>query len=143
MFVMPVSFGTPEFDELLALRDVILRKPLGLEFTVEQIATEYDSIHLACYTSDWHLLGCLTLLPLDEKEVKMRQVVVAVAAQKKGVGRMLVEAGEEWARRKGFSKMVLHAREVAVPFYLKLDYRKVGERFKEVDLPHFKMEKDM
>lgn len=142
MFVIPVSFGTPAFDEMLALRHEILRKPLGMEFVPEQIAEEYDSAHLACYSSNWQLLGCLTLLPLNERELKMRQVVVAQWVQGKGVGRFLVKASEAWAREKGFSKMVLHAREVAVPFYLKLDYRKVGERFYEVNLPHFKMEKE-
>ena len=141
MFVIPVPFGTPAFDEMLALRHEILRKPLGMEFTAEQIAEEYDSAHLACYNSTWRLLGCLTLLPLNEHELKMRQVVVAESAQGRGVGRRLVEASEVWAREKGFSKMVLHAREVAVPFYLKLDYRKVGKRFTEVNIPHFKMEK--
>lgn len=143
MFVIPVPFGTPGFDELLALRYDLLRAPLGLDFTAEQIAEEYDSTHLACYSKNWELLGCLTLLPLNEKEVKMRQVVVAEAAQGKGVGRLLVEVSEEWARHKHFSKMVLHARDVAIPFYLKLNYKKVGKQFFEVNIPHYKMEKKL
>jgi predicted GNAT family N-acyltransferase len=143
MVVIPAPFGTPEFDALLALRYDILRKPLGLDFTVEQIAAEYDSVHLACYDDSWELLGCLTLLPVDESSVKMRQVAVAANAQGRGVGRFLVAASENWARKKGFSKMILHARETAVPFYLKLGYRKVGKRFEEVGIPHFKMERGL
>lgn len=143
MVVIPAPFGTPEFDALLALRYDILRKPLGLDFTVEQIAAEYDSVHLACYDDSWELLGCLTLLPVDENSVKMRQVAVAANAQGRGVGRFLVAASENWARKKGFSKMILHARETAVPFYLKLGYRKVGKRFEEVGIPHFKMERGL
>ena len=141
MFVIPVAFGTPEFDELLALRYKILREPLGLDFTAEQIASEYDSMHMGCYGEDWRLHGCLTLLPLENGEVKMRQVVVAGSSQRKGVGRLLVIAGEEHARRKGFTKMVLHARHTAVPFYGKLGYHAVGEPFFEVGISHFKMEK--
>jgi predicted GNAT family N-acyltransferase len=143
MVVMPVPFATPEFDEMLALRYDILRKPLDMDFTAEQIGEESDSVHLACYTRDWTLLGCLTLLPSGESAVKMRQVAVAESAQGKGVGRFLVAASEEWARKKGFSKMILHARETAVPFYLKLQYQIVGERFEEVGIPHFKMEKEL
>jgi predicted GNAT family N-acyltransferase len=140
---MPVPFGTPEFDALLALRYDVLRKPLGMDFTAEQIAAEYDSVHLACYDGGWELLGCLTLLPVDESAVKMRQVAVAANAQGRGAGRFLVDASENWARKKGFSKMVLHARETAAPFYLKLGYKKLGKRFEEVGIPHFKMEKEL
>lgn len=141
MFVLPVSFGTPEFDELLALRYKILREPLDMDYTPEQIEAEWDSIHLACYSADWIPLGCLTLLPVDHAEVKMRQVAVSEKAQRKGVGKLMVEASETWAKGKGFHKMVLHAREGAVPFYQKLDYQIVGDRFFEVGIPHFKMEK--
>ena len=143
MFIIPVPFGTPEFDELLALRYKVLREPLGLDFTAEQIAGEYSSTHLACYDSNWVLHGCLTLLPLENGEVKMRQVVVAGQSQRKGIGKMLVLESEEWARRKGFFKMVLHARNTAVPFYGKLGYTPVGEPFFEVGISHFKMIKEL
>jgi predicted GNAT family N-acyltransferase len=143
MTVIPVVFGTPEFDEMLALRYKVLREPLDMDYNPEQIEAEYDSRHLACYNSDWTLLGCLTLLPLDEKAVKMRQVAVAPKAQGRGVGRLLVEESELWARMKGYGKMEMHAREPAVPFYKKLHYHVVGERFMEVGIPHFKMEKKL
>ena len=143
MFVIPVPFATPAFDELLALRYLILRKPLDMDYTAEQIAAEWDSTHLACYSPGWRLLGCLTLLPANDQELKMRQVAVAPEAQGKGVGRFIVAASEEWARGRHYAKMVLHARETAVPFYQKLDYRTVGKRFEEVGIPHYKMEKDL
>jgi predicted GNAT family N-acyltransferase len=143
MTVIPVVFGTPEFDEMLALRYKVLREPLDMDYNPEQIEAEYDSRHLACYGSNWTLLGCLTLLPLDEKAVKMRQVAVAPDAQGRGVGRLLVEESELWARMKGFGKMEMHARETAVPFYKKLHYHTVGDRFLEVGIPHFKMEKKL
>lgn len=143
MFILPVPFGTPEFDEMLALRYKVLREPLGLDFTAEQIAAESDSIHLACYDSAWGLHGCLTLLPVGNGEVKMRQVVVAERSQRKGVGKLLVEAGEDLARRQGYARMVLHARETAVPFYKKLGYLLHGDQFFEVGIPHFEMKKDL
>jgi len=143
MFILQVAFGTPEFDEMLALRYKVLREPLGLDFTAEQIAAEFDSIHLACYDAEWGLHGCLTLLPLGDGEVKMRQVVVAERSQRQGIGKMLVDAAEDLARRRGFTRMVLHARETAVPFYKKLGYFAAGELFFEVGIPHFEMQKDL
>ena len=40
MNIIQVEFATPEYDETIALRYKILREPLGLEFTEEQLAAE-------------------------------------------------------------------------------------------------------
>ena len=45
--------------------------------------------------------------------------------------------------RQDFSVMVLHARQTAVPFYLKLGYAEVGAPFQEVGIPHRCMEKPL
>lgn len=141
LLVIPVEFATPEHDETVRLRYDILRKPLGLFYTEKDLAAEYDQTHLACYTPAFELCGCLVLQVIDQNVIKMRQVAVTAAHQNKGIGAYLVEKSEQWARKNGFKRMVLHARETAVPFYLKLNYLKVGNRFDEVGIPHFKMEK--
>lgn len=141
MYTIEIDFGTPEYDEAVRLRTDVLRKPLGLEFTPEQLAEEYDQRHLAAYNASGRLLGCLSLVVADDASWKMRQVAVAEAVQGKGVGKTLVEASEHLALLAGVNSMVLHARETAVPFYLALGYVTVGERFEEVGIPHFKMQK--
>jgi predicted GNAT family N-acyltransferase len=143
MTVLNVEFATPEYDQTVQLRDKILRKPLGLHFSEEQLAEEYADFHLAAFTHDWILRGCLVLTSKDEKTIKMRQVAVDEAVQKTGVGRQLVEASEILAQQKGFDTMELNARETAVPFYLKLNYAIQGEKFEEVGIPHFKMVKKL
>ena len=143
MTVLEIEFATPEYDQTVQLRDKILRKPLGLTFSEEQLAEEFSDIHLAAFTSDWTLRGCLVLTPKGDKTLKMRQVAVDEAVQKMGVGRQLVEASEAFARRNGFDLMELNARDTAVPFYKKLNYTVVGEQFEEVGIAHFKMKKSM
>lgn len=138
-----IEFATPEYDEAVALRDTVLRRPLGLSFTPEQLAVEWSDLHLAAFAPDGRIIGVLLLTPLINNEIKMRQVAVAPELQGKGVGAALVNASEEEARRRGFEKMVLNARETAVPFYLRLGYKKIGERFEEVTIPHYKMEKTL
>jgi predicted GNAT family N-acyltransferase len=141
MTILNIEFTTPEYDQTVQLRDKILRQPLGLHFSEAQLAAEYADFHLAAFTNDWVLRGCLVLTPKDEKTLKMRQVAVEESSQKMGVGRQLVNASETFARQQGFDTMELNARETAVPFYLKLNYKIVGERFEEVGIPHFKMKK--
>ena len=142
-YVLPVEFGTPEFDETIRLRDKILRKPLNMEFTVEQISEEHDQIHLACYNERVEIVGCLVLKRIDESNIKMRQVAVDNDIQKAGVGTKLVQASEVFAKSEGFKIMELNARDVAIPFYQKLKYKKVGKQFEEVGIKHYRMEKKL
>lgn len=137
-----VGHGTPEYDRLIDLRRAILRKPLGLTFTAEQLAAESDQLHLGAFESG-RVLGCLVLRIASPGEVVMRQVAVAAEAQRRGIGTLLVEESEREARRRGFARMSLHARETAIPFYERLGYHVEGEPFTEVGLPHREMAKNL
>lgn len=143
MNIIAVDFATPEYDETIDLRYKILRQPLGLDFTEEQLMLEYQDFHLAAYDEAWILRGCLVLTPKDDKTLKMRQVAVNVTSQNTGIGSKLVQASEVLARQKGFELMELNARDTAIPFYEKLHYEKVGEPFIEVNIPHMKMTKKL
>jgi ribosomal protein S18 acetylase RimI-like enzyme len=138
-----IEFASPEYDEAVALRDRVLRRPLGLTFQPEQLSAEWSDLHLAAFLPSGEMVGILLLTPATVVEVKMRQVAVAPEQQGQGIGAVLVRASEAEAVKRGFTKMVLHARETAVPFYLRLGYQTVGERFEEVTIPHFRMEKSL
>ena len=138
-----INFGTPLHDELVELRNQILRVPLGLEFTINDLEKEYNEIHFGYLNSKCILLGCLQLRIIDSDILKMRQVCVTASQENKGIGKLLVKASESYATEKGFSKIELHARENAIPFYLKQNYKKVGRSFKEVGILHYKMEKKL
>ncbi|MBC8144871.1 MAG: GNAT family N-acetyltransferase [bacterium] len=130
-----VEHGSSEYQQTLALRDDILRKPLGLVFDPNQLAKETVDFHLACFR-DADLVGCLVLTPRENGELKMRQVAVKESEQGRGIGRELVSASERIARENGFTTMVLNARATVVPFYEKLGYSVVGEPFEEVTIRH-------
>ncbi len=140
--VTEVEHQSAGYRECVALRLAVLRTPLGLSFTDDELTREVSSIHLACH-EDGRLVGCLVLVPLADGLIKMRQVAVSPEAQGLGIGRSLVESSEELARSRGFTRMTLHARTTAVPFYLRLGYDKVGEEFEEVTVPHWEMQKSL
>ena len=136
-----VPHGSIAYEETIALRDAILRRPLGLTFDPEQLGAEGADYHLAAYDADEHLVACLVLTPKESGEMKMRQVAVSDALQGKGIGRRLGIESERVARELGYSEMTLNARAQVVPFYEKLDYEVVGEPFEEVTIPHRAMRK--
>ena len=143
LHIIPVDYASPAYDETIHLRNRLLKKPIDIDFTKSELAREYEDIHLACYNASFELLACLVLEPIDQSQIKMRQVAVEEAVQKQGIGTLLVDESERIAQKMGFQTMVLHARENAIPFYKRLDYQKEGASFEEVGLAHFKMRKKL
>ena len=137
--ICEVAHGSPAYWAAVELKNEILRKPLGLQLSAEELEVDQGARHLACYRGD-RLVGCLSLLP-QESDAKMRHVAVAADLQGQGIGKALVAYSEALARNAGFRRMVLSARESAVSFYEKLGYRRVGARFEKVTIPHWAMEK--
>jgi ribosomal protein S18 acetylase RimI-like enzyme len=140
--VSEVAHGSPAWLECVALREAVLRKPLGLTFSAEELDRESTDYHLACHDKG-RLIGCLVLVPLADGIIKMRQVAVAPEGQGQGVGRSLTEFAESLARSRSFKRMTLHARETAIGFYERLGYHGVGEIFEEVTIPHLEMQKEL
>jgi len=133
---------SPAYALSVALRRDILRKPLGLEFTEAQLASESNSYHLTAWEEDV-LLGTLLLTPLESGSIQMRQVAVDDRRQGLGIGRLMVAESEAEAIGRGFTRMILHARDTAVGFYLKLGYKPVGDEFIEVGVKHQEMVKQL
>lgn len=141
LFLIDVQFGTPEYDELVRLRTDVLRKPLNMEFTIEQLSNEYNDFHFGFYDKDLKLIGCLIFNDLGDNLLKMRQVAIDFKHQNKGFGKIMVEQSEEWARQHNFNKIELNARDTAIPFYKSLKYLETGTTFIEVSILHQKMYK--
>jgi predicted GNAT family N-acyltransferase len=136
-----IEYASPEYDLFLRLRYKVLRKPLGLDYSEDQIIQEWDQHHIGAFTASGLLIGGMVLQELEPSILKMRQVVVDEDYQGNGIGGSLVVFAEKWAEQNGFHKIILHARSGVVPFYQNLGYLSVGSPFTEVGIPHQAMEK--
>jgi GNAT superfamily N-acetyltransferase len=136
--IVEVPFGSAFYEQLKALRDTVLRRPLGLMLSEADVAGEAQMIHVAAL-EDEVLLGGVILKPLSVDRLKLRQMVVAPEAQRRGIGRQLVKAAEAIAQARGVRTVELHSRAYACDFYAKLGYRIEGSQFIEVNISHFKM----
>lgn len=131
----------PHYEEEIRLRRKILRIPLGLDYTAAQLEAEKEEIRIYAFHND-ELCGCLLMKDIGDKTFQMRQFAVDEHAQGKGVGKMLAATAEKFTVNTGYERIILHAREAVIPFYEKLGYRITSDRYFEVGLPHFTMEKD-
>lgn len=142
MICRVVGHGSNEYWQAVELRRQVLRLPLGLDFTPEQLASEIDSFHFVGDVEGF-VVACAIATPIDLENVKIRQVAVSKSLQGKGYGRDIMLGAEDWAREMEYKQVVLHARAVVVEFYLKLGYEMVGDGFEEVGIPHRKMVKSL
>jgi predicted GNAT family N-acyltransferase len=137
-----IDYGTKEYNEMIRLRNEVLRKPLGLTFNPEELEKEKQNLHIAAYEDD-QMLGCCMLVEEEPEMVRLRQMAVINDLQGKGVGRALMQFAENLARDRGYKKITMHARKNALGFYEKMGYRKIGKEFEEITIPHFVMEKEL
>ena len=137
-----IDYGTAEYKQVLKLRDEVLRKPLGLNFSNDELEQERNHMHMAAYEDD-RMPGCCMLVKEDPETVRLRQMAVVNDVQGKGIGRALMQFAENLARDRGYKRITMHARKNAVGFYERMGYKKIGEEFEEITIPHIVMEKEL
>ena len=141
--IVEVNYGSPRYHAILSLRRRVLRTPLGLDFTAEQLEAERTDIHIGCYLAG-ALVGCVVLSSGESPpgaNLKLRQMVVDPDHRGRDIGLQILAFAEAAARARGYKQIVLHARETALGFYERAGYLAQGERFTEVTIPHREMTK--
>ena len=137
-----IDYGTKEYQQMIKLRDDILRKPLGLYFSPEELEIEKDNMLIGAFEDD-EMLGCCMMVEKDPTTLRLRQVAVLNDLQGKGIGRALTNFAENLARDQGYNKMYMHARKDVVGFFEKMGYKITGDEFSDLTIPHFIMEKEL
>ena len=142
MPIRQLDHGSKEYRQMVALRDEILRKPLNLHFTKEELESEKSDILIGAFDED-KILGCCLLTRIDDNSVRLRQMAVQYNLQRKGIGAAILNYAENLARDHGYKIIVMHARKQVVAFYEKLGYRVTSDEFIEITIPHLQMEKNL
>ncbi|HQY11629.1 MAG TPA: GNAT family N-acetyltransferase [Ferruginibacter sp.] len=140
MALKQIDHGSKEYQQMVKLRNDILRQPLGLSFDEEELAREKEDILIGAFDDD-EMLACCLLTKTDNHSLRLRQMAVQNNLQGKGIGASMMNFAETIARDKGYKRLLMHARKTALGFYEKLGYRVVGDEFTEVTIPHYVMEK--
>ena len=136
-----------EAEETFSVRQPVLRpgKP------VEACAFEGDNLgttaHFGLYDHD-DLIGVISIYKVNhpgfskKEQYQIRGMAVLPEFQRKGIGEQLVKKAEHYIKEQKGELIWFNAREKAVPFYQKLDYKIKGEPFdiKEIGT-HFVMHK--
>jgi hypothetical protein len=142
LIIRTINFGTLEYEKSLELRDLVLRKPLGMSIYNDNLESDAKDILVGAFLKN-ELVGTLILSKINSEVLKMRQVAVDQTLKEIGIGRRLVLFSEQLAISLKTHNIELNARKPVIPFYQKLGYEMIGTEFIEVGIPHFKMIKTL
>ncbi len=141
MIIREAQYGSDGYRAILAMRDRLLRKPLGLVWSADDLEDEAQQLHFGLFDDDENaaLIACVVIKPLDDRTAKLRQMAVDEPHRRTGAGSFLVRGVEEILRGRGVRRIEMDARATAVEFYRKLGYQTQGRQFTQVTIPHFRM----
>lgn len=140
--IKTIPYGSDAYAQMLALRDALLRVPLNLEFTPEELARDIPDTHVVA-VDDGAVVGGLIITMHADGHAQLRQMAVATGYQGTGLGLQLVRYAEAWLAQQGAAHIELHARVNAQGFYEKAGYEAVGTGFTQATLPHIRMIKPL
>lgn len=139
-----VQPNTPDlWQKYFALRYEVLREPWNQPIGSEKLEDDPSSINAMIIENEM----ALAVARLHEAAPgigQVRCVAVATNQQGKGLGKLLMEHLEDKAIALGMKKIILEARENAVPFYERLGYQITKESYLLFgEIQHYTMEKSL
>ena len=130
-----------ELKNYFHLRWRILRKPWKQPEGSERDDNDDLCYHVIAIENN-NVYGVARLEFISEKVAQLRYMAVDDAYQKKGVGRNIIQHMEAFAKRNNKTELFLNARENAVGFYEKMDYKIIEKSYLLFDsIQHYKMNK--
>ncbi len=117
-----------DFLNYYRLRWEVLRKPWGQPKGSEKDDNESAFFHLMAEVSS-EMVGVGCIYKIENDVMQVRFMAISQEYNQNGIGRLILRELEDYAERNNTEKIKLYAREVAVPFYLKSEYKIVRDGY--------------
>ena len=93
---------------------------------LDDIAASYKDATFLVARRGEEIVGCGALVPHGTQEAEIKRMSVAVHARRQGIGRQILTALCEQARRQGFQRVILETTSTwseVIAFYLDFGFR--------------------
>lgn len=137
-----ITTDGPLYEQSKTLRNAMLRKPLGLVLSSEELTLDPSREHLVAVI-EGAVVGSVSLYMETPTRLRVKQMAVDPDRQGLGIGGKLMQAAEARGRELGAHEVLLHARCTALNFYDKQGYATQGDEFEEMGIAHRIMVKRM
>ncbi len=123
-------------DVLRRVRERVFIEEQNVPRELEWDAADADAIHLLAEDHRGEAIGTARLLSSGQ----IGRMAVLAERRGFGIGRALLDAAIDIARKEGRYSVFLHAQTHALEFYRKAGFEPRGETFEEAGIPHVEME---
>ena len=139
MLTVSRAIAPDEIARCLAIRRTVFIEEQGVDEALEVDGLDGDALHYLARLDEAAIATARVRL-LDEavgRVAKVQRVAVLRDVRGTGAGAAIMRhLMDDVARAEGVSSFTLGSQESAVPFYQRLGYRIVGERFMDAGIPH-------
>ncbi|MDH5371118.1 MAG: GNAT family N-acetyltransferase [Gammaproteobacteria bacterium] len=132
-----------EFEQYYHLRWLLLRAPWQQPAGSEKDELENESIHRIALLNNI-IVGVGRIHFINKDKAQVRYMAVTKDFERRGIGQAILDSLEQAAKRNNRKTLILHAREYAVGFYTKQEYKTIKPShllFNEIQ--HFEMAKHL
>ena|SRR5688572_5045645 len=134
MQIRTADFGT-DYADIRRIRIEVFVEEQGVPEELELDERDIACTHVLAVDADGEAVGTGRI----DLDGKIGRVAVRAAARGTGVGRAMMDVLHRLARERGLTEVWCHAQISAAPFYERLGYARLGERFFEAGIEHVEM----
>jgi putative acetyltransferase len=131
--ILRVDSGNQDFKNLVHLLDEELGVIYGISQEKCSIGNETEQPKKAIvvyYQQEAIACGCFDVY--DHRSIELRRMFVKMSYRRKGLGLLVVDALEKWAKEEGYAHCMLETgnkQAIAVEFYKKIGYAIIKNYF--------------
>lgn len=140
-YKLELKTNPDELKEAFALRKRVFVQGQGVPEDLEIDDKEDKAIHFL--VKDEQKLVATCRVRIIDDYAKLERMAVKSTYREQGIGSLLIDQVEKFAKKKNVVKMKLHAQTQAQDFYRKNNYQVVSDEFLEAGIKHVKMEKEL
>ncbi len=133
-----------DFQLYYDLRWRVLREPWAQARESAQDEYERDAFHIMAWEENELLVGVGRLHFNSPEEAQVRYMAVEKDYARRGIGSLILHELEAKAQERGAKRIILNAREDAIPFYKSHSYALIGQTSTLFEsLIHWRMAKEL
>jgi predicted GNAT family N-acyltransferase len=129
--------------EAAPLRHAVFVEEQGVPTEIERDAQDLSARHVVARNRLGQAVGAGRLVALDARTGKIGRMAVLPTVRGAEVGRVMLTALVDDARRSGLHHLVLHAQSPVVGFYQRQGFEICSEPFDEAGIEHLKMQRSV
>ncbi|HEY8364681.1 MAG TPA: GNAT family N-acetyltransferase [Haloplasmataceae bacterium] len=128
------------YDQIIIRSEVFLiEQNVPIKEEIDEL--DREAIQFIVYDEDTPI-GAARFRIIDNYG-KIERVCVLKTYRNHGVGRLIMNTIEDYAKEEGIKQLKLSAQLTALPFYQKLGYTAYGDIYLDANIKHQMMKKDL